>query len=228
MQDVIPVDGREPVSLQELRAGIHHLDARERGCGQVIVGGEAAPVGVRQVGHAALGDDNRDSAAQAIFIDGTDVYIAGYEGAGAKYWKNGVPVSVPFATVAKAVFVDGADVYIAGNIGKRARYWKNGKPVRLTQSALNLDSYSLYTRSGFVPRCAFQDMFIPVPEGGLKTALPGAECVRPAVAEDVPAMAALEMEVSGITRRPVTGSMVSRRRKRAVSLDGIRGSLEID
>lgn len=74
------------------------------------------------------------------------------------------------------------------------------KALRLTASALNLDSYSLYTRAGFVPRYAYQDMILSVPEKGLDNPPPGVERVRPATAVDVPGMAALEMEVSGITR----------------------------
>ena len=77
---------------------------------------------------------------------------------------------------------------------------REGKPVRLTQSAFNLDSFSLYTRAGFVPRCAFQDMYVRVPEEGLKVAQPDAGRVRDATFADVAAMAALELEVSGITR----------------------------
>jgi len=77
------------------------------------------------------------------------------------------------------------------------------KSLRLTQSAFNLDSFSLYTRAGFVPRCAYQDIFVPVPPGGLQAPPPpGADHVRPATSADVAAMAALEMEVSGITREP--------------------------
>src|SRR5438093_1633614 len=38
-----------------------------------------------------------------------------------------------------------------------------GKPVRLVSSAMNLDSFSLYTRAGFVPRAAFADMALTVP-----------------------------------------------------------------
>src|SRR3954465_5707986 len=33
---------------------------------------------------------------------------------------------------------------------------REGKPTRLVSSAMNLDSFSLYTRAGFVPRAAFQ------------------------------------------------------------------------
>jgi GNAT superfamily N-acetyltransferase len=75
-----------------------------------------------------------------------------------------------------------------------------GKPLRLVSSAVNLDSFSLYTRAGFVPRCAFQDMVLPVPQEGLRLALPPRDHVRAATAEDIPAMAELEMEVVGIRR----------------------------
>jgi len=72
--------------------------------------------------------------------------------------------------------------------------------LRLTSSALNLDSFSLYNRAGFVPRCAFQDMVVKVPATGLTQAVPGTDRVRPATLADVPALAALELEVSGIVR----------------------------
>jgi GNAT superfamily N-acetyltransferase len=74
------------------------------------------------------------------------------------------------------------------------------KPLRLTQSAINIDSFSLYNKAGFVPRYAYQDMFLPVPEAGLKHTVPGLDRVRGATPADVPAMAALEREVSGISR----------------------------
>src|SRR3954463_12813225 len=35
------------------------------------------------------------------------------------------------------------------------------KPVRLVSSAMNLDSFSLYSRAGFVPRATYADMMIP-------------------------------------------------------------------
>jgi len=72
--------------------------------------------------------------------------------------------------------------------------------VRLTSSALNLDSFSLYTRAGFVPRYAYQDMIIRVPESGFEPAFPEREQVRTATVADVSSMAALEMDVSGISR----------------------------
>jgi GNAT superfamily N-acetyltransferase len=74
------------------------------------------------------------------------------------------------------------------------------RSLRLTSSALNLDSFSLYNRAGFVPRCVFQDMYLPVPPQGMSASVAGANRVRPARLTDVPALTALEMEVSGITR----------------------------
>jgi ribosomal protein S18 acetylase RimI-like enzyme len=74
------------------------------------------------------------------------------------------------------------------------------KPVRLVSSCLNLDSYSLYTRAGFVPFCTFQDMYLQVPADGLAVDPPVGPRVRPATADDIPALAAIEQELSGITR----------------------------
>ncbi len=74
------------------------------------------------------------------------------------------------------------------------------KALRLTQSALNLDSFSLYNSAGFVPRYAYQDMMLQVPEGGLGTSPPGLEHVRDATPDDVPALVDLELSVSGISR----------------------------
>jgi GNAT superfamily N-acetyltransferase len=74
------------------------------------------------------------------------------------------------------------------------------KALRLTSSAMNLDSFSLYNRAGFVPRGTYQDMLINVPAQGLPHRVPGADRVRPATLEDVAAMAALEMDIAGVTR----------------------------
>jgi len=74
------------------------------------------------------------------------------------------------------------------------------KPLRLVSSAMNLDSYSLYTRAGFVPQVVFQDLILPVPPEGLPHRTPGDETVREAVAADVPAIDRLETELVGISR----------------------------
>src|SRR5882762_2643195 len=54
------------------------------------------------------------------------------------------------------------------------------KPVRLVSSAMNLDSFSLYTRAGFTARAVFHTMTMAVPDSGLTPTCPGLERVRPA------------------------------------------------
>ncbi len=75
-----------------------------------------------------------------------------------------------------------------------------GKPLRLISSAMNLDSFSLYTRAGFVPHSTYQDMLLAVPENGLGRSVPGRERTRPATVADIDALAALELELAGISR----------------------------
>jgi GNAT superfamily N-acetyltransferase len=72
--------------------------------------------------------------------------------------------------------------------------------LRLVGSAINMDSFSLYNRSGFVPRGSYHDMVVAVPPAGLRVDYALRRHVRDATLADVPAMAALEMEVSGISR----------------------------
>lgn len=73
-----------------------------------------------------------------------------------------------------------------------------GKPIRLVSSAMNLDSFSLYTRAGFVPRQAFQDMYLPVPVDGIK--VKNAR-VRQASKNDARPIAALELANVHISRQ---------------------------
>lgn len=73
-------------------------------------------------------------------------------------------------------------------------------PVRLVSSAMNLDSYSLYSKAGFAPFAVFQDMTLTVPGDGLQVAVPRRDRVRPAQPADGSAMAALERELCGIDR----------------------------
>ena len=75
-----------------------------------------------------------------------------------------------------------------------------GKPVRLVSSAMNLDSYSLYNRAGFVTFAVYQDMTLRVPADGLREPLEASSRVRPAAAGDIEAIVDLEREVSGIER----------------------------
>lgn len=76
-----------------------------------------------------------------------------------------------------------------------------GKPARLVSSLLNLDSFSLYTRLGFVPGAIFQDLLITVPDTGLTAAAPaGTESVREAILADAQRIADFELSQQGIRR----------------------------
>ncbi len=76
-----------------------------------------------------------------------------------------------------------------------------GKPARLVSSLLNLDSFSLYTRLGFVPGAIFQDMLITVPEGGMASPAPtGSASVREARFDDAARIADFERSQQGIRR----------------------------
>ena len=77
-------------------------------------------------------------------------------------------------------------------------------PVRLVSSLLNLDSFSLYSRLGFVPHTLYQDLALAVPAGGLSgPPPPGADRVR-TVTDPAEAgrLAAFELEWQGIHREP--------------------------
>lgn len=76
-----------------------------------------------------------------------------------------------------------------------------GKPARLVSSLLNLDSFSLYTRLGFVPGTIFQDLLLSVPADGLSAAAPaGVERVRLARADEAARLADFEQSLQGIRR----------------------------
>jgi GNAT superfamily N-acetyltransferase len=73
-------------------------------------------------------------------------------------------------------------------------------PVRLVSSAINLDSYSLYNRAGFVPRIVYQDMILQVPETGISDSSVDTSPVRQATTGDIDAIVALERELNHIER----------------------------
>ena len=103
------------------------------------------------------------------------------------------------------------------------------RTLRLTQSAINVDSFSLYNKAGFVPRYAYQDMIIAVPDAGLPGPCPArVQAVRAATLADVPAMAALELAVSGITRALDYTYCIENQRGfwHAAVLDGPNGTLD--
>ena len=82
-----------------------------------------------------------------------------------------------------------------------------GLPVRLVSSLLNLDSFSLYTRLGFVPGTVFQDLLFHVPAAGLAGVAPaGIERVREARADEAAALADYEAAVQGLRRESMVRS----------------------
>jgi hypothetical protein len=99
---------------------------------------------------------NLNLAAADIVVNGSDVYVGGWElvdsKSVAKYWKNGVDVSISDGTndsAITAMFVSGNDVYACGyemnNGVESARLWKNGVGVSVTD-----DTNESYAMSIFV------------------------------------------------------------------------------
>lgn len=74
---------------------------------------------------------------------------------------------------------------------------KANKPLNLISSAMNLDSYSLYNKAGFIPKDFYQDMIIPVPESGCQFSDEEPGTVRDATFKDIPAMVEVEKEIHG-------------------------------
>lgn len=76
-----------------------------------------------------------------------------------------------------------------------------GQPLRLVSSLLNLDSFSLYNRIGFVPHMMFQDLLLDVPAQGMSGPLPpGVDRVRRARAGEAASLADFEYGLQGIRR----------------------------
>lgn len=73
-------------------------------------------------------------------------------------------------------------------------------PLRLVSSAMNLDSFSLYTRAGFSPRTLYQDMTLPLPGGEHGIRVPGRERVRPATPADLGRIVTLGVEIEHLQR----------------------------
>ena len=100
-----------------------------------------------------LSDGSTNEAGKAMFIDGSDVYVAGYGSIGnnlvAKYWKNGEPVILTDGSqnaLLNSIVVFDGDVYATGteSIGSYnvAKYWKNGQEVTL--GTVNSESESIF------------------------------------------------------------------------------------
>jgi hypothetical protein len=83
-----------------------------------------------------LTNGRTEAGPRAIVVSGGDVYIAGYEGGAACYWKNGEKIVLTGGSGAHDIAVSGRDVYVAGetNIAGTPAvcYWKNGVKTDLT------------------------------------------------------------------------------------------------
>ncbi|MDF1756105.1 MAG: GNAT family N-acetyltransferase [Verrucomicrobiales bacterium] len=108
-------------------------------------------------------------------------------------------ISIGIMNVHPSYFGDG----VAGALMDSAIAFakQEGQPIRLVSSAMNLESFSLYTRKGFVPFATYQDVMFDVPLAGIPEPdlIKGIE-VREADPHDLMAMGHLEFEVSGISR----------------------------
>lgn len=97
----------------------------------------------------------------------TDVYVAGYEFNRnvnvAKYWKNGVPVSLTDGThnaIAFAIQVVGNDVYVAGAESNEtadvAKYWKNSVAVNLSDGTRQAVAEAIVISAGDVYAAGYE------------------------------------------------------------------------
>ena len=104
----------------------------------------------------------------------------------------------------------------------------NYKSCRLVGSAINMSSFSLYNRSGFVPRVSYHDMVINVSDDTLKFHASGEDWVRDALIKDVAGMGNLEMEVSAIKREMDYRYAIKNPRKvlHASVYENIRGTID--
>ena len=109
--------------------------------------------------------------ASAIFVSGTDVYVAGSEHNGskyvAKYWKNGVAVELSGGITdarASSISVSGSNVYVSGFVINEdskyvATYWENGVAKSLSDGTNNAFANSLFASGS--------DVYIAVSEDGV-------------------------------------------------------------
>ncbi len=90
---------------------------------------------------------------------------------------------------------------------------KQHLPLRLVSSAMNLDSFSLYSKKGFRPIEFYQDMFIPEDTSLPPEHLSDLSTVRKATIDDLEAIVDLEHQISGIRREADWRYLLENKRK---------------
>ncbi len=107
------------------------------------------------------GSPGTDAYGMDVFVDGTDVYVAGYtfftNGVNSTWtpslWKNGVRTalmtSLNKTARAMSVYVSGGDVYVVGIINNTTftqiiRLWKNGVPTDITPGTTEAYALSVF------------------------------------------------------------------------------------
>lgn len=173
-----------PVSLTDGTKGAQALSIAVSGSDVYVAGveGVSFPVDPNKMERAVtywkngvavvLKGGTRSANADAIFVSGSDVYVAGCDdrtlspsapwsqGAVATLWKNGVAMTLPDdgkGSMATSIFVVGSDVYAAGYVLETketgpvsnllytvAVYWKNGVRVALTDGVRSSDATSIF------------------------------------------------------------------------------------
>jgi hypothetical protein len=109
----------------------------------------------------SLTDGARNAEILAVYVDGTDIYCAGFEenatsSAGqAKYWKNGVAITLSTnLSKLNSIVVSGTDVYSCGyeynTAGKSvATIWKNTVKVNITTGTTDAEAFELKILNGY-------------------------------------------------------------------------------
>ena len=75
-----------------------------------------------------LSNGTNDAYANSIFVQGSDIYIAGTD-AVPVYWQNNIETKLPIKSnfgAANSVAASANNVYIAGNDSSKAVFWKDG------------------------------------------------------------------------------------------------------
>jgi len=111
------------------------------------------------------------SASNAVFIQGSDIYVAGRHGFyKATYWKNNLVTNLPSTetnteTAAFGLCISGTDIYVCGfektslsfgNI-EVAKYWKNGVATNLTNEVFHASADAITVAGSDVYAAGYEE-----------------------------------------------------------------------